>query len=328
MRSGSSSGESVGSDAFPPPDFRPSHTESIGKAPGLMTGSNLSLRLMVAGVGIPLGFALVWAGGWVLAGVIAVLAVGAAHEVLGMARARGVEPFAWIALPGTLLLVLGAAWFGSYGAWAGPALGLALTAAGLSLILAIFRRGADGNPLAVVGTTLLAMVYVALPFSFAVFLRDYPGLASGAPGWTGTFLLVFPLLVSWVGDSMAYFGGRAWGRRKLIPSVSPAKTVEGALAGLVGAMAAAAAFTALALEPMGGGLLLSIGAATLLGLMVGAVAQVGDLAESLLKREAGIKDSGRILPGHGGIMDRFDAILFTLPLTYAALPLFLGWGGG
>lgn len=291
-----------------------------------MARSDLNLRLAVAGVGIPVGFAVVWAGGWILAVVLACLAVMAAHEVIGMARARGWEPFAWLALPAAACLVLLAALRPVYQTWAGPALAIVLGTAGLSLALSVIRRGVEGKPLPSVGATLLAPIYAGLPLSFAIFLRGYPGARWESPGWEGTFLLILPLLVSWVGDSAAYFGGRAWGRRKLIPTVSPAKTVEGALAGLVGAVLASVGFTVFALGPLSGGVPLSPVAAALLGLLIGMAAQIGDLAESLLKREAGVKDSGRILPGHGGVLDRFDAILFTLPLTYAVLPFFLGWG--
>ncbi len=292
-----------------------------------MTGSNLGLRLVVAGIGIPFGFAVVWAGGWIMTTVVLLLALAACHEVLGFARAGGWVPFAGIALPVTALLVVFAGWFGAYPPWAGIALGLLLATTLASLIFAIFLRGAQGGPMVAVGSTLLATAYVALPMAFMIFLRQHPAASWSPMSWEGTFLLVFPLLVTWIGDSSAYFGGRRFGNRKLIPAVSPSKTVEGAVAGLLGAMAAAAAFTVLLLPTMGGGLQLSVLAAALLGLVVGVVAQLGDLAESLLKREAGVKDSGSLLPGHGGVMDRFDAVLFTVPTTYLLVPFFLGWGG-
>ncbi|TVP56897.1 MAG: phosphatidate cytidylyltransferase [Gemmatimonadales bacterium] len=291
-----------------------------------MTGSNLGLRLLVAGVGIPFGFAVVWAGGWIMTAVVLLLGLLACHEVLGFARAGGWRPFTGVALPVTALLILGAGWFGAYAPWGGMALGLLLAATIGSLILAIFLRGAQGGPMPSVGFTLLATVYVAVPMALMIFLRQHPASSWSSASWDGTFLLVFPLLVTWVADSSAYFGGRRFGNRKLIPAVSPSKTVEGAVSGVIGAMASAAAFTAVLLPTMGGGLQLSVSAAALLGLLVGTVAQLGDLAESLLKREAGVKDSGSLLPGHGGVMDRFDAVLFTVPVTYLMIPFFIGWG--
>ena len=291
-----------------------------------MIRSDLGLRLLVAGVGIPFGFAVVWAGGWVLTGVMTLLALVACHEVIGMVKAGGGRPFDALALILAALLVLGAGWYGEYGPWSQMAMGLVVGTTILCLALSVFLRGVDGRPMHSVATTLLAALYVGGPLAFAVFLRQHPAALWESASWTGTFLLVFPLLVTWVGDSSAYFGGRRFGKRKLLPSVSPNKTVEGALSGLLGTMAGAAVFTAFALSALGGGLELSILAAGLLGLLIGVVAQVGDLAESLLKREAGVKDSGRLLPGHGGVMDRFDAVLFTLPLTYLLIPFFLGWG--
>lgn len=297
-----------------------------GKAGAGQAGSDLGLRVAVAGLGIPLGVVLVWAGGWPLAVVVAVLAALGISEVFGMASARGWRPFPWIGIPAAVLLVLWAEVAGSFPAWSGVAWAILLVGGLGALAAAVFRRGPGGDPLPAVGATLFGIVYVGGTLAFAVLLRSHPAAGFSAPGWEGTFLLIFALTVTWLGDSFAYFGGRAFGKRKLLPSVSPAKTVEGGISGLVGSMAGAAAFTALLLPALGGGLPLSVAAAALLGLLISAVAQVGDLAESLLKREAGVKDSGRVLPGHGGVLDRFDAVLFTLPLTYALLPLFLGWG--
>jgi phosphatidate cytidylyltransferase len=288
--------------------------------------SDLGRRVAVAAVGIPLGVLLVWAGGWPLAGVIALLAALGTSEVFGLAEARGWRPFPWIGIPASVLLVLWAQASGSFAVWAGPAWAILLVGGLGALAAAVFRRGPGGDPLPAVGSTLFGIVYVGGTLAFAVLLRSHPAAPTTAPGWEGTFLLIFTLTVTWLGDSFAYFGGRAFGKRKLLPSVSPAKTVEGGISGLLGSMAGAALFTTLALPWLGGGLPLTVAAAALLGLLISAVAQVGDLAESLLKREAGVKDSGRILPGHGGVLDRFDAVLFTLPLVYVLLPLFLGWG--
>jgi phosphatidate cytidylyltransferase len=132
--------------------------------------------------------------------------------------------------------------------------------------------------------------------------------------------------MAWVGDTCAYFGGRAFGRRKLLPSVSPAKTVEGALSAVVGTVAIGALY---AWGVFGIWLNVPIGpvAGALAGLLVSPVAQIGDLAESLFKREAGVKDSGRLLPGHGGVLDRFDSLFFAIPVVYwfltLALPFFV-----
>jgi len=287
--------------------------------------SDLSTRLLVSAVGIPLGFLVVWSGGWVLLLTLLLLAVVGVHEVLGFARARGVQPFAGLALPAAALLLLATILSGgTVEGWALPALGIVTGTALLSLAAAVFLRGPGGNPLAAAAVTALAPLYVAVPLAFGWFLRHHPAADWVTPGWAGTGLVLLPIIATWLGDTTAYFGGRAMGRRKLLPSVSPAKTVEGAVCGLVGAVGGALLVVGLLFPLMGGGEPLGLVAAGFLGLVIGAVAQVGDLAESALKREAGIKDSGSILPGHGGVLDRFDAILFTLPLTWLLLPFFAG----
>src|SRR5690606_36087730 len=135
-------------------------------------------------------------------------------------------------------------------------------------------------------------------------------------------LLAMPIALTWLGDTFAYFGGRAWGKRKLIPSVSPGKTIAGALSSVAGTMVMGALYAWLIF-----GLWLGVDYPLLLGALAGVIvsitAQIGDLAESLLKREAGVKDSGALLPGHGGVLDRFDALFFTLPLMYWYLRLTL-----
>jgi phosphatidate cytidylyltransferase len=287
-----------------------------------MSGSNLSRRLWVAGFGIPLGVAIVYAGGWVLAAVLALLAGVGTWEVYRIAAARGWRVFPWLGVPGAVLLVLGAQWTGDFSAWSTLAWALVVLLTLASLGTAVFLRGPDGDPLPAVAATVFGVLYAGATLSFAVFLRRLPEVGGGGAEWAGAFLLIFPLAVTWVGDSAAFFVGRRWGRRKLIPVVSPGKTVEGGIGGLLGAMGAAALYALVFLGP-GSAPFLPVTAAAVLGLLIGAVAQVGDLAESVLKREAGVKDSGGLLPGHGGVLDRFDAIYFTVPLTYALLPLLL-----
>ena len=152
--------------------------------------------------------------------------------------------------------------------------------------------------------TLAGAAYVVLPFAALIALRsDDAGLQWAA--------LAF--LVAFATDTSAYAVGRAAGRRKLAPSVSPGKTWEGAIGGLVGAAAAAVALVAL-LDGIETLLLPAVG----LGLGVGVVAQAGDLLESKVKRLADAKDSGRLIPGHGGLLDRLDSLLPVFPLVYYA----------
>lgn len=175
------------------------------------------------------------------------------------------------------------------------------------------------------------VVYLGVPAWSATSLRGLQGgFPSGPPrgfevpglglalrpdapnGLAWTLLVVVAI---WVSDSAAYLGGRAWGRRKLCPHVSPNKTIEGALFGLGGA-ALVGAFVAPAL-----GLQLPAPAAVAFGVAVGLAGELGDLGESLFKRAAGIKDSGALIPGHGGILDRVDGLLFALPVGWVLASL-------
>ena len=269
--------------------------------------------MAVAAVGIPVGVWVILAGGAPLAVALGLIAAGSAHEFYGLARARGSEPLGTVGVPvsgafAALPLILAAEAPRAEVLWG---LGMALLI--VSAVVAVFRRGAEGRPLEAMSVTVAGALYTGGALSFAGFLR-------GAPSSEGAALVVFPLLVTWVGDTFAYFGGRFFGKHKLAPKVSPKKTVEGAIAGLVGSGASGAVFSALVLS-QSESMPIPIVVATVMAVIMGAVGQMGDLAESVLKREAGVKDSGTILPGHGGLLDRFDAIFFTLPLAYFLIAL-------
>jgi phosphatidate cytidylyltransferase len=286
--------------------------------------SELSRRVAVAAVGIPLALFLIYIGGWPLALLLAAIAAGAAGEFYRIARARGIRPFVlagafMAALP--ILLATGvespvyaALWY-----WR-----LFVATALLLAVLAVFRRGVGGGPLAAVAVTVFGALFTGGTLAHAIFLREMnvPLFHSAAERWVGPALLLFPLVMTWASDTAAYFGGRTFGRRKLIPSVSPAKTVEGALWGVAGTVIAGAVYGHVILHSWAGmpiGMLFG----GMAGLLISPVAQLGDLVESLLKREAGVKDSGTLLPGHGGLLDRFDSLFFTIPVTYWLVELAL-----
>jgi phosphatidate cytidylyltransferase len=131
----------------------------------------------------------------------------------------------------------------------------------------------------------------------------------------GRELVLFALFSTFACDTVAYFIGRAWGRHLMAPSISPKKTWEGAIAGFIGAIAAAAALRGL-LNLGDWELPLSYSQTIVVGCLIGFFAQLGDLLESLVKRRAGAKDSGRLIPGHGGILDRIDSLVFTGAIVY------------
>lgn len=226
---------------------------------------------------------------------------------------------------GCALIVIagGLAWFADENAGLPVLVGASVL---LPLVLAIFSSGT--TVIEQWSRTVAASVSIAVPAFAAVSLRELDGDSvglleslSGAldPGGAGTgrglgwFLMA--LLVTWLSDTGAYLVGKRIGRRKLIPRVSPNKTVEGAVGGL-----ACAAVTALACSQI---FRLDIAPwlAILLGIVLGAVGMLGDLAESVLKRQSGVKDSGTLIPGHGGLLDRIDALLFTLVATWVLIPL-------
>lgn len=159
-----------------------------------------------------------------------------------------------------------------------------------------------------IAATLFGVIYLGFTLSFCVLLRALPnGLA-----W-----ICVGLAVVWIGDTAAYLGGRAFGRHKLHERVSPKKTWEGSIAGLFGSVAAALVVRAVLVQlDLWSGAPLRVTDCIAVGLFGGMLGQIGDLAESLLKRAVGVKDSGTMFPGHGGMLDRIDALLFALPGVY------------
>lgn len=200
---------------------------------------------------------------------------------------------------------------------------LALTVLGsLTLFIGTIGRGIIDGATRHWALSVGAVMYVGLPLAHMALIRnagddDVAGwvrsindLAIGTPPASGLAWLVLIVSITWMTDSAAYLGGRAFGRTKLAPTLSPGKTVEGALAGVVVGSVTGIGFS----ELLGLPIPLVLAAAT--GLIVSGLGQTGDLAESLIKRDLGIKDMGDLIPGHGGILDRIDALLFTLPAGF------------
>jgi phosphatidate cytidylyltransferase len=273
--------------------------------------SELALRVLFAAVAAPATIYIVRAGGAPLAILLSAAAAIGAWELFRLAKASGSEPLMWLGIPLSAMLPLYVA-LEPRGTFELPP---ALLAAMLLLVLAaaIWLRGASGRPLEAVATTLLGIGYTGGLLSFAEGIRYHRYLASDAGG---TALLLLPVLLTWVNDIGSYFSGRLFGRRKLLPSISPGKTVAGAVGGFVAGVAFCWIYVPRVLQPVAR---LGMTPRNLLvfAIVVCAVGQIGDLAESLLKREAGVKDSSGIFPGHGGMLDRIDSLLFVLPTAWA-----------
>ncbi len=274
--------------------------------------ANLIRRIAFAAVAIPLAVFLVWLGGWPLAALVALVGALGTRELFDIAAKQGNLAFreAGIAAAAVGALLV-------YRAMTDPATTQAVAdrwtfmAAAMVLLLlglALRSRGPDAQPLGAIGVTFFGVVYAGLLPTFLLAIRHG---AWPERSWGGTVLVFFPLVVTWVCDSAAMFGGRAFGGAKLAPTISPGKTRSGGISGLVGAAFVAPIF-ALWLFPMVN-IFVSLPDALAIALLLGVVGQLGDLAESLFKREAGVKDSSALIPGHGGVLDRFDSLYVILP---------------
>lgn len=256
----------------------------------------MAKRILTAVVLMPAVAALVlWAPSWLfLLGLLPFAFLGL-WEFLELAGRMGAAPSR---LP--VYLVGFALWLA---ALYGPRHLWAILVGGCLMLfaLAMFRRSLRADILAVSATGAFGLIYVALPFALILDLRG-----AGQGRWALLYLLV----LIWVGDSAAYFGGRALGRHKLAPTVSPGKTIEGTIVSVLATVAVGYWLLEAWFEGVG-----SIHG-WLLPLAVNSAGQVGDLAESALKRSAGVKDSSTLIPGHGGVLDRVDALLFAAPVLW------------
>ncbi len=291
----------------------------------MSSDNELARRWAVALVGIPVVLGLLYAGGWLLGVTIAILAGLGAMETYRLAeQKKGTRPFRWLGAAAAAGLVLLASAYPSFPALAPWALSVVVAVAFFGLLAAIVR-GPDRQPLASVAITLFGTLYVGFSLAFIPLLHALPSIDAWGEvipkAWIGLLVVALPLTSTWIGDATAFFAGTAWGRAKILPSISPKKSWLGSVAGLIGAAAGAALWYIVAEPYLPGVPIRSVGVAAVLGAVLGVGAQVGDFAESLLKREAGVKDSGAIFPGHGGVLDRLDALIVTLPMTYAILIL-------
>lgn len=263
--------------------------------------SNFASRIAVALVGFPVVLGLVWLGGWWLFGLVAVAALVAVHEFVQMARP--LRPLAPAAYVGTILALVGAREGGV--TWM---LGGFLATFVLAFALNAVSK-TRGPSTAAIGSTVLGAAWIGFGLGHIVLLREMDAKPQ---------LLVFTVLLTvWAADTFAYFGGRLIGRHKLAPTLSPGKTWEGFVIGSLFGMFVT--FVALYSDRDH---YLVIWQSIVLGVVVVIAAAIGDLFESTLKRDMQVKDTGRLLGGHGGVLDRIDALLFAAP---AAFYLVLGF---
>ena len=270
---------------------------------------SLTLRVVSGLLFVPLLMLLARLGGLAWLGFVAVQTLLGLEEFYRMARAKGLEPVRWLGFAGALAL-LGLAYRPQT-----PNASLLATASLLLLLALALRRGGQPRVLESAAVTVFGVLYVGWLSAHFVLLRELPwraGLAyaDGAP------LVLYAFLVTWSCDTGAYVTGRFFGRTRPWLTISPRKTLEGSLGGFVFAILAAQVGAATFLHPEGGGPLLSWPHALAVGALVGVCGQVGDLVESLFKRDAASGDSSDLIPGHGGVLDRFDSLYFGAPIVY------------
>lgn len=280
---------------------------------------NMIRRVAVAAVGIPAALGMVYLGGWALAGLLALFGVAGAAEFYRLGSRSGVRS---LVQPGYL------------GAAAFPLLAFVLTPAGpgldprwallgvvgwfiATIALAVATRRPADRPLESVSLTVFAALYAGGLPAFLLAIRHADTLPSA---WAATWLVFLPLVVTWVSDSLAMGGGSLIGGPSLAPVLSPNKTWAGAISGAVGGAVLAPLYGLLVLQQFG--ISIAWWLLAVFGLVISVAGQLGDLAESLFKRQVGVKDSGSFFPGHGGVLDRFDSLYWVLPTSVALLAAF------
>lgn len=255
-------------------------------------------RILTALVLIPAVVALVlWGPAWLIAAVEIAVAELAVWEFFRLAQTKGVAP---AAVPGYLfaaaivlapLTNIPSIWFVA-----------AMT--GLLIVLmswAVLSGQELAGYFGTVTATFLGVTYAAIPLTLLLWVCTRP---------YGRVAVVFALVLVWTGDTMAYFIGSAWGRHKLAPRISPGKTWEGSAASLGFSIVVALLFPRFVVRQIG------YAEVVVLAVLINIAAQIGDLVESALKRSAGVKDSSQLVPGHGGVLDRIDALLFAAPVLW------------
>lgn len=271
--------------------------------------SNMLVRLITGFIGAPLILALLYLGpawGWLL--FVSAAAMVGAFELFSMTHPGDrVSQAIGVILT---VAVIGVLW--TFGADAKVLLTLLLVMPIVGMLLVLWRLGDIQTAAVRVMANTFGPLYVGGGLAAIILLRRDGNLTTP---YDGASFVVLSLMLSWLSDTGAYFAGRAFGKHKLYEAVSPKKTVEGAIGGLAGGLVGALVMHFFFLHA------LPLTHAVVLALVATALGQAGDLGESLLKRSFNVKDSGGILPGHGGILDRVDATLVTATITY----LYVTW---
>ncbi len=271
--------------------------------------ANIGPRVAVIAVGVPCLYFITARGGLFFLLLVDLIILLGLHEFYNLMAAKGYRPSRLLGAVGAVALSL-------HVYRGGPAVSSVVTLFLMMVMVRQLLQPEITRALTDIAVTVLGVMYVGWLASHLVMLRELPTLLGGDPG-LGAGLVYYVALVVWSCDTLAFLVGILVGRRKLMPRISPAKTVEGGVGGLVGGGLAgylcASTFVPY-ITPLAG---------TALGLATAGAAQLGDLVESMLKRDAGLKDSAALIPGHGGVLDRVDSLLFAAPVVYYYFRLFV-----
>lgn len=267
-------------------------------------------RILTVLIGVPIVVFCTYFGGLWFFFMVTSLAVISLNEFFNLMRSKGLSPYYTLGNLFTLFFIVFIQLTLKHPSWE-SAFSVILTASIISIFCAAIFIRRTAMATVNIAITLLGTLYVGWLFSYLVLLRDLT--PHGA-------CLFFLLLTVWAGDTASYFIGGRFGVKQLSPYISPKKTVVGSAAGFTFALAGAYIFGVLA-----EGMLVPVNWAhyLILGSLIGVFSQLSDLSESLIKRDAGAKDSSRLVPGHGGILDRMDSFIFTAPIVYYYLTWFI-----
>ncbi|KPJ54326.1 hypothetical protein AMJ39_00880 [candidate division TA06 bacterium DG_24] len=271
---------------------------------------NLVRRIVTACLYIPILVIILHEGGIYYLILVELLIGVGTYEYYRIMETKGTRPRKTLGIGGAVILGFGV--YFQNPLWAFTLFTLVLFVA---MVSELFRRDLDRAIFHIAGT-IFGILYVGWLGSHLLLLRELPRVL-GTEYSEGTGYALLPYVLTWAFDTTAYFAGIGFGRRKLLARISPEKSVEGVVYGtlsvLVMAFVARAWFARY----------LTIGDCIGLGVLVSAFATIGDLIESLIKRDANLKDSAKTIPGHGGVLDRFDSLLLTAPITYYYLRFFV-----
>lgn len=289
----------------------PGNPGAVPRPPAVRRFLNAGLlpRVAVILAGVPCLYTITLRGGVFFLLLVDLIVILGLRELLALLRAKGYRPFSVLAYSCSVALT----WY----AWRqGVAVPLIMTGSLMAIMVRELLRREMSQSLAHIAVTVFGILYLGWFGSHLVLLRQLPA-SLGLDEALGARLVFLLAALVWATDTGAYLCGVAFGRRPLAPRISPKKTVEGAVGGLVAAALVGWLCTRTLVPfvtPLAG---------TILGVVAGIAAQLGDLVESMIKRDVGIKDTAPLLPGHGGILDRFDSLLFTAPVLYYYFRLFI-----